>query len=389
MFSCERSRFVQTSHMQDLQDFLSPINIQALHDDNGFTDGQLAKTIACYESHLPDISHADFVIVGIGETRGAGYVADPYEAPDAIRKQLYKLLYWHTDISIADVGNIKPGAHVSDSYAALKSVVSEIIRSGKIALILGGSHDITLAQYHAYVSMPQVIEATCIDAMIDLRNDSPIRSENFLLEMLTSEPNMVRHYNHVGFQSYFVHPRLLETMDKLRFDCWRVGMAKENIEETEPAIRNSQLVSFDINAIKNSDSPASTLGPNGFSGEEACMIARFAGMSNKLSSFGIYGYNPSLDLQDLSAKQIAQMIWYFIDGRQKNKLESKLEDTAAFNQFHTCFAEVDTVFLQSKRSNRWWMQMPDKKFIACSQNDYIKASRNEIPERWLRTQERN
>jgi len=33
--------------------------------------------------------------------------------------------------------------------------------------------------------------------------------------------------------------------------------------------------------------------------------------------------------------------------------------------------------------------MPDKKFIACSHNDYIKASLNEIPERWLRVQERN
>ena len=36
------------------------------------------------------------------------------------------------------------------------------------------------------------------------------------MEMLTGEPNMVRHYNHIGFQSYFVHPRMLETMDKLQ-----------------------------------------------------------------------------------------------------------------------------------------------------------------------------
>jgi hypothetical protein len=75
-----------------------------------------------------------------------------------------------------------------------------------------------------------------------------LRSENFPLDMLTGEPNMIRHYNHIGFQSYFVHPRLLETMDKLRFDCFRVGIVKENIEEMEPVIRNSHMMSFDISA---------------------------------------------------------------------------------------------------------------------------------------------
>jgi hypothetical protein len=52
------------------------------------------------------------------------------------------------------------------------------------------------------------------------------------------------------------------------------------------------------------------------------------------------------------------------------------------------FAEVETVFLQSKKTGRWWMQLPDKKFIACSYKDYLLASSNEIPERWLRAQER-
>ncbi len=30
------------------------------------------------------------------------------------------------------------------------------------------------------------------------------------------------------------------------------------------------------------------------------------------------------------------------------------------------------------------MQLPDSKFIACSYKDYLLASSNEIPERWLR-----
>ena len=53
------------------------------------------------------------------------------------------------------------------------------------------------------------------------------------------------------------------------------------------------------------------------------------------------------------------------------------------------FAEVETVFLQSKKTGRWWMQLPDERFVACSKLDYIIASNNDMPERWLRAIERN
>ncbi|MGB4843335.1 MAG: formimidoylglutamase [Ferruginibacter sp.] len=375
--------------MYDLHDFLTAIPVHELNDDNGYTDGQLAKHINLYENELPDITDADIVLVGINETRGSGVFDYSLNAADCIRKQLYQLHYWHTDIVIADIGNIKTGATLNDSYAAVKTVIAELLQMKKTVVILGGSHDITLAQYFAYKELQQVVEATCIDASINLKGENPLRSENFLLEMLTGEPNLVKHYNHIGFQSYFVHPRMLETMDKLRFDCHRVGAARENLEEMEPVIRNTNLLSFDISAIKYSDSPASNESPNGFTGEEACILARFAGMSNKLNSFGIYGYLPQQDIKDLSAKQISQMLWYFIDGKNRSKQEAAIEDRNYFNEYHTSFNHVESVFLQSKKTSRWWMQLPNKKFIPCSYTDYLHASQNEIPERWLRAQERD
>jgi formiminoglutamase len=374
--------------MYDLHDFLTAIPVHELNDDNGYTDGQLAKHIAIYENEIPDITKADIVLVGVNETRGSGVFDGTLHAADTIRRQLYRLHYWHTDVVIADIGNIKTGATLADSYAAIKTVLGELFRKNKTVVILGGSHDITLAQYFAYRDQNQSIEATCIDATINLKGENPLRSENFLLEMLTGEPNLVKHYNHIGFQSYFVHPRMLETMDKLRFDCYRVGAARENLEEMEPVIRNTNLLSFDISAIKHSDSPASSESPNGFTGEEACILARFAGLSDKVNSFGIYGYLPQQDEKELSAKQISQMLWYFIDGKNRSKQEASIEDRDYFNEYHSSFTEVESVFLQSKKTGRWWMQLPNKKFIPCSYNDYVQASRNEIPERWLRAQER-
>lgn len=375
--------------MYDLADFLEPVSIEELNGDIGYNDGQLAKHISIYENQLPDIGNCDIVLVGVKETRGSGLTDNAQHAADHIRRQLYNLHYWHKEMKIADIGNIKTGASLTDSYAAIKTVLAELLRKKKTVVLLGGSHDITLAQYFAYKELQEVVEATCIDAMIDLKGESPIRSDNFLMEMLTSEPNLVKHYNHIGFQSYFVHPRMLETMDKLRFDCFRVGVAKDNIEEMEPVLRNTHLLSFDISAIKYADAPANFQSPNGFSGEEACTLARFAGLSTNLSSFGIYGYQPQDDLNNLTAKQIAQMIWYFIDGKSRARLESSLEERNNFNEYHSTFTEVETVFLQSKKTGRWWMQLPNHKFIACSYNDYLHASQNEIPERWLRAQERN
>jgi arginase family enzyme len=379
------------SDFLNISDFLSPISKNELSFDRGYKGGQVGHLINVYdEEGFPDMDEADLVFIGCGEQRGNGIHMAYSAGPDAIRRQFYQLYFWHQDLRIADIGNLRKGAGLADTYAALKTVISELVNEKKTVIILGGSHDLTLAQYYAYEGNKSVIEATCVDALIDLDLDSDFRCDNFLMEMLTGEPNYVRHYNHIGFQSYYVHPRMLETMDKLRFDCYRVGHVKETIEEMEPVLRNSQLFSFDISALAYAYAPANTTGsPNGFNGEESCVLMRYAGMSPNISSIGIYGYNPDKDQHDLTAKQISQMIWYLLDGRSRGKREAKLDERDSFAEYHMAFAEVDTTFLQSKKTGRWWMQLPDKRFIACSYKDYLLASSNEIPERWLRAQERS
>ena len=372
-----------------ISDFLIPVNRAKLSNDQGYKEGQIGNSILVYEDEMPDLDDAQLILVGCAEHRGAGIEQQQSDSPDTIRHQFYELFYWHDDLGIADIGNVKAGASYTDSYAALKIVVNALVNEGKTVIILGGSHDLTLAQYQAYASSKKLVEATCIDAMIDLHPEAALPHENFLMEMLTGMPNYVRHYNHIGFQSYYVHPNMLETLDKLKFDCYRVGSVKENIDEMEPVIRNSHMLSLDISAIANAYAPANNVSPNGFTGEEACILFRYAGMSQNMSSIGVYGYNPRRDQHELTAKQIAQMLWYLLDGRSRGRKEATLDEKESFNEYYMVFAEVETVFLQSKKTGRWWMQLPDKKFIACSYKDYLLASSNEIPERWLRAQERS
>ncbi len=380
----------------NISDFLEPVQIAKMSNDEGYLDGQLGKSISIFdENGFPDLDEVQMVLVGCSEQRGSGLTHGLSDAPDLIRRHFYNLYYWHKDIRIADVGNVRAGSLYTDSYAALRTVVQELLADDKTVIILGGSHDLTLSQYGAYADNlrgkpagQKTIEAACVDAFIDLNPSSSFRHENFLMEMLTGTPNFIRHYNHIGFQSYYVHPDMLETLDKLRFDCFRVGSVKENIDEMEPVIRNSQMLSFDMTALAHAYAPASSASPNGFNGEEACVLMQYAGMSPSVSSVGIYGYDNRNDKDELTARQISHMLWYILDGRSRGRREATLDEKDSFNEYHTAFAEVETTFLQSKKTGRWWMQLPDKNFIACSYKDYLLASSNEIPERWLRAQER-
>lgn len=375
--------------LESIIDFLEPINIYEISNDEGYKDTQLGRHLEFFEEELPPIDDADMVIIGCGETRGLGINLNHTLSPNAIRAEYYSLYHWHKEVNVVDFGNVKIGATLQDTYAALNAVVSELIERKKKVVILGGGHDLTLAQYGAYGKLGKIIEAAVVDARIDLNIDSVLPADNFLMELLCGSPNYVKHYSHIGFQSYMVHPHMLETIDKLHFDCFRVGKIKENIEEMEPVIRNANMLSFDIAAIQYAHAPANRLTPNGFTGEEACTLMQYAGLSNNISSIGIYGYLPKDDVHQLTAKQASHMLWYIMDGIFKGKQEAELDNTNEFNEFHLAFADVQTTFLQSKRTGRWWMQLPDNKYIACSQNDYIIAASNDIPERWMRAIERS
>ncbi|WP_018627646.1 arginase family protein [Niabella aurantiaca] len=376
-----------SDHM-NIEAFLSPVNLREIAGDERYKPDQMGSSIDIHEALFPDLELADLVLVGCGEQRGNGILGTPSAAPDLIRRQFYSLFFWHDGIRIADIGDIRQGASYTDTVAALRTVIAALIEEGKTVIILGGSHDLTMAQYGAYGLQKTIIEASVIDAVIDLDMESPFANDHFLMEMLTGEPNYIRHYNHIGFQSYLVHPGMLQTLDKLKFDFYRVGHVKEDIEQIEPAIRSSQLFSFDINAIAHAYAPANQLTPNGFNGEEACILMQYAGMSAAVNTIGIYGYDVKKDRDELTAKQIGHMLWYALDGLHRRKKEAALTDKEAFNEYQMIFSEIETTFYQSKKTGRWWMQLPGNRLVPCSYKDYLLASQDEIPDRWFRAQQR-
>jgi formiminoglutamase len=364
-------------------EFLNPIDTSALEEEYLYTEGQYGKEIIQVNDEH-SFAQCHVVIASVHEERGRAIMHAPNHAY-AVREALYQLYHWHSQLIVGDLGEIKVGSSVEDSYAAICTIAKHCIEAKKKLIILGGSHDVTIGYYKAFGG---AVEVTGIDAKIDVSINASLKEERFLLDLLTQEPNYIKHYNHIGFQTYFTHPHMMETLDQLKFDCVRVGKAKEDLFEIEPAIRNSAFVTIDVNALQHAFMPCNLISPNGFTGEEMCTLTRFAGLSKTVNIMGIHGYTQKGDDNKIGAIQIAQMIWYFIDGIYQQQFESSFTDMQGFYEYHTALAGMDAIFLKSKNTGRWWMQVNGNEYIACTYKDYETARHGELPERWLRYNER-
>ncbi len=372
----------------DLQPY---IQTNTFFEETGlfYSDQQIGNNIVTSLSD-PLLDNAQLIIIGCNDMRNCA----TYDKIDAdhtleIRKELYKMYYWHKNICIADIGNVKIGASVEDTKAALQYVLEQLHQLGKTVLILNGTHDFTNCQYQVYNKLQQLANATIVDIEIDLNEHGKITDDNFLYDLLTTTPNFVSQCNIMGFQSYYTNPKMVSTLDKLHFECNRLGRVKENIESMEPYIRQTHFASFDIKALQASIAPSLVNpSPNGLNGEEACALTSYAGMSDTCSTLGIYGYQSHLDSKNITAKQIAQMAWYFIDGLHYKTHEVEFTNKQLFNEFTVNLEGNPIVFTQSKHTARWWMQLPNKSYVPCCKTDYNKAAYGEIPDRYLREVER-
>ena len=172
----------------NLTDFLDPLHVASISEDADLKEGQLGRSIGIYETEFPDLSETDIVIAGCEDLRGDGNPSGDKAGIDNIRKELYSLYYWHKEVKIADIGNIRIGKSLADTYAAIKTVSEELIRNGKTFILLGGSHDLSMAMYDAYRAMNKIIEVTAVDAYIDLSIDNPVKSRNFCSKELIVNP---------------------------------------------------------------------------------------------------------------------------------------------------------------------------------------------------------
>jgi formiminoglutamase len=323
--------------MMDISVYFEPIKVTDIDADGDIRPGKLGDIISYFsdENSFPSLDNIDIAILGVKEDRNSFNNQGSAMAPDQVRNYLYKHYQGSYKTRIADLGNIKKGFEIEDTYFAVRSVLSELLKAHIIPVIIGGTQDITYANYLAYESLGQIINIAAVDSCFDLgKADQEINSKAYLSRIIMHQPNFLFNFTNIGYQTYFVDQDAIELMGKLYFDVYRLGYVRANLEEVEPFVRNADLMSFDISSIRQSDAPGNAnASPNGFYGEEACQIARYAGLSDKLTSIGFYELNPSFDNSGQTAHLTAQMIWYFIDGFYNRKHDFPLKEKKAYLKY--------------------------------------------------------
>lgn len=382
----------------DIDIYFEPIDLSGYEYSEKATRRRLGDVVKAYGSdkNFPDLETVDIAIIGVLEDRNAVSNDGCDKAPDQIRHYLYKLFEGNYTARLADLGNIKKGHTVKDTYFALSRVIKELIQKNIVPVVLGGSQDLTFANYQAYEDLGQIINIVSVDPLFDLgNNESEINSQSYLSRIILHQPNYLFNFSNIGYQTYFVDQEGIDLMKNLFFDVYRLGQVQADLEEVEPIVRNADMFSFDVSAIRQSDAPGNKNAcPNGFYGEEACKIARYAGMSDKLTSLGFYELNPKADQNGQTAHLVSQMIWYFIDGFYHRNNELPHQEKKHFIKYHVKLEDQkdEMVFYKSKKSDRWWMEVPIRtqqkvKFkrhhlIPCSYQDYQTACNNDVPDRW-------
>ncbi len=341
---------------------------------------------------LGDLSRFDLVILGVPEERNS-FNKGTALAPDAIRTELYKLISPVNKLKVIDLGNLKLGNTYSDTYFALKDIIHHFLCNNLSIVLLGGSQDLTVPVFQAFENYQEKINLTVIDSRIDSHNESiTFNADSYLLELLIKKRKLFKFVN-LGHQAYLNEKNNLELINKLFQEAIRLGEVRANLQKMEPILRDSDIVSFDVGAIRQSDAPGYFRpNPNGFYSEECCQLSRYTGTSDMVRLFGVFETNCRFDQNSHTAALVAQMVWHFIDGLEFRNIETPGGESANFKTFIVGHTDIDydMTFYKSMITERWWLEVPDLKnnsavIISCSQDDYQQACNHEVPDIWWKT----
>jgi arginase family enzyme len=337
------------------------------------------------EHGIPDLDTTKIVIIGIPENRNSiDYLGDELNLNE-IRKSLYNLYPGNWSTEIADLGNLILGENVEQTYGRIISMLSILFEKNIIPIIIGGSHDLLYANYRAYDSFKSTVNIVNIDSNFDIGDSAkPINNLSYLGKIILDEPHNLFNYSNLGYQTYHNSQEEIDLMENLYFESYRLGEVCSNIRLSEPVMRDADIVSVDLKSVRASElSSRQKFSPNGFDGKEICALSRYAGISNKVSSFGIYEYKSSNE-DEITEMLISQIIWYFIEGVNCRIQDSDFQNDEDYNKFTVIVDEYELVFYQNKITSRWWIEiigdgsnnkLKQNTLLPCTLDDYEVAKK--------------
>lgn len=374
--------------MTDLNDYFDPVSIEKPEFEHLSSQAGFPHNITVHTPNaaLRDISKFRIAIFGVPEGRNSPGVGT-MKGPEGIRRELYKLARIPGKSRIIDLGNMKQGTTFNDTIAGLTDILVFLAEANVFPVIIGGSSALTIAIDKALTTLKTKYTLLTVDARIDFNSDKKgYDSFSYMNQILHDHRSTFEHFINVGYQTHLNDQQVINRFLRRKSELVRTGDARKALHLTEPLFRDSDVAVFDISSVRQSDAPGTTCpSANGFYGEEICLLARYAGISDKLKVFGLFDVNPDLDIRNQTTGLAAQVIWFFLEGFSQKQYEAPVLSDASsgrFIRYHVRVTDLedDLIFVKSNLTDRWWMEIPvaeDRNhYIACSHEDYLKANHN-------------
>ena len=382
-------------------DFLTPVKDSVVAHSVLLPPNSLGAIMRVHTqiNGFPDLKGINIAILGVEEDRNTEDNLGSGKDLHHIRRHLYQLFPGNWNTSIADLGNIKKGDSTTDTHFAVTKVIADLLKLNIIPIIIGGGQDTTFSNYKAYDALEQTVNLVAVDSMFDLGNfEDELSSKSYLSKIIMEVPSNLFNYSNIGYQTYFNSQEEINLIQGLNFDAYKLGQAKD-LEIVEPVFRDADIVSIDIGAVRQSDAPANNnVSPNGFYGEEICAISRYAGISSKVSSFSLFEITDFTDSKS-GAMLLAQVLWYFIEGVNFRVSDDDFTDQKNFTTYKVPIDDEVLIFKKSNKTGRWWIELPfisninnklkSPTLLPCTYGEYLSATNQEIPERWLKARRKN
>ncbi len=381
-------------------EFLSPVHNDLVEAVAVLPDQTLGKNIRIHTASygVPELEGVTIALLGVLECRN-GTLENPAFNFDGIRKSLYSLYTGNWSVTIADLGDIHAGDQVSDTYFLVQEVMMELLRKNCIPILIGGSQDLVYPQYRAFDVLDRMVNLVNVDPKFDLGNSSlPITNTSFVGKIIINKPYNLFNYSNIGYQAYFNAQEEVDLIEKLYFDAYRLGTVVSDVTIVEPVMRDADIVVMDLGALETLGDHEGEYAPNGFNTREICAVSRYAGISDKVKTFGIFEYEKYSKSPNMKAI-VAQIIWYFIEGVAYRSDEVTVKDESNILHYNVPVGDEILSFYKSAVTDRWWIEIPfvasgnnklqRNTLLPCTYDDYEKACNQEIPERWYKAKQKN
>lgn len=281
-----------------------------------------------------DYQNAEIVIIGCpqdeGVRRNHGRTGAAL-APEAIRRQFYRLTPFNFHKRVFDLGDVIIGPTLEETHNAHAAVVAQVLRDGKRCIVLGGGNDISYPDGKAMAEVfgPEWWLAINVDSHLDVRIAPEANSGTPYRQLLDEGHLKPEYFFEVGFQTHFCSPVYYDYIRSIGVNRISLELLRSRSEadiELKEAIkqkfiRHSESLNtffgFDLDVVRSADAPGTSApSPLGLRAGEFIQLVKYAASLANTRIIEFSEVNPNFDQDDRTAKLVAIAMHRFCTGVQ-------------------------------------------------------------------------